>query len=382
MSIKDFTTKCIRSGQDPDKITGSIVPAIHQASTFLQPSPGKHLGYDYSRCANPTRSNLATNLASIEDCKYCLATASGLSAVATVISLFKQGANIICGDDVYGGVYRLLTTVFEDRYNIKWVDTTNPVNVQKACEEFGNVDLLWIEAVSNPLLKITDIKKVSEIAKKYGALVAIDNTFMTPYFQRPLKLGADVVVHSLTKYINGHSDVIAGAILTDREDLHKKFDHIQKTTGPALSPFDSWLVLRGVKTLSIRMQKHQQNAITVANFLRDNKNIEKVFYPGFKDHPNHEVLMSQTINNFAGGGMISFYTKCDPVKMLEKFRIIQLAESLGGVESLVCIPAMMTHGSIPKSVRDQRGITENLVRISVGIEGIEDLISDLEQAIS
>ena len=377
---KNFNTKAIRVGQDPDKLTGSIVPAIHQASTFLQPSPGKHLGYDYSRCKNPTRSNLATCLAALEGANYAIATASGLSAITCVFNLLKQGANILCGNDVYGGVFRLLSTVFDDRYNVTWVDTTEPQNIEDACKKLGKVDLFWTEAVSNPLLKITDIKLASQIAKKYGALVGVDSTFLTPYLQKPLELGADIVVHSLTKYINGHSDVIAGAVLTNSDELYAKLDHIQKTIGPALSPFDSWLVLRGVKTLGLRMDRHQQNALGVVDYLKQNHMVDGLLFPGLQGHKNYRILKEQTTHHFTGGAMISFYAKCSPAKLLESFKTIQLAESLGGVESLVCIPALMTHGSIPKHIRDQNGITENLVRISVGTEGLEDIITDLETA--
>jgi len=377
---KDFNTKAIRIGQDPDKLTGSIVPAIHQTSTYLQPSPGKHLGYDYARCKNPTRSNLATCLAELEGAKYSIATASGLSAITCVFNMFKQGANIICGNDVYGGVFRLLSTIFEDRYNVTWVDTTDINNIEQACKKLGKVDLFWTEAVSNPLLKVTDLALASKLVKSYGALVGVDSTFLTPYLQRPLELGADIVVHSLTKYINGHTDVIAGAVFTNDETIYNKLDHIQKTIGPALSPFDSWLVLRGVKTLGVRMDRHQQNALQIAKYLKSHKMVEKVLFPGFEDHKNYAILKSQTTNKFTGGAMISFYAKCDPIKLLESFKTIQLAESLGGVESLVCIPALMTHGSIPKHIRDANGITENLVRISVGIEGVEDILEDLDVA--
>lgn len=380
MTKYSFATNAIRIGSKPDEINGSVIPGIFQTSTYVQPAPGKPKGYDYTRCKNPTRENLEECLASLEESKHCIATASGLSAITSVLNLFKQGANIICGNDVYGGVYRLLSTIFEDRYNIKWIDTTDISNIENACKEFGKVDLIWVEALSNPLLKITDISQTAQIAKKYGALLGVDSTFLTPYFQRPLQLGADIVVHSLTKYINGHSDVIAGGIFTNSDEIAEKLNYIQKTIGPALSPFDSWLVLRGTKTLSIRMKKHQENAKILAKFLESHNAIEKVLYGD--SLKNFSVLRSQTINNFDGGGMISFYLKENANRFVERLKVIQLAESLGGVESLVCIPALMTHSSIPKAIREKNGITENLVRLSVGIEDIDDLIEDVSQALT
>lgn len=380
---KSFATKSIRIGSEPDSVNGSVIPGIFQTSTYVQASPGQHKGYDYTRCTNPTRKNLENCLVSLEDARHAIAVASGLAAVTAVLSLLKDGANIICGNDVYGGTYRLLATIFEDRYNVKWVDTTNHENVQRACEEFKTVDLIWIEALSNPLLRVTDIENISIIAKKHGAIVCVDSTFLTPYLQKPLELGADIVVHSLTKYINGHSDVIAGAILTNSTTLHDQLYYIQKTLGPSLSPFDSWLILRGVKTLEIRMNAHQQNALKVAAFLVSHNKVEKVLYAGLKSHVNYSVIKSQTTPNFIGGGIISFYIKGgvdEATKFLENLKIFQLAESLGGIESLACLPALMTHASVPKAIRDTNGITDNLIRLSVGIEGIDDIISDLTQA--
>ena len=381
--FKSFSTKSIRIGSDADLINGSVIPGIFQTSTYVQPSPGKHKGYDYTRCTNPTRKNLESCLASLEDANYCLATASGLSAITCVINLLKAGANIICGNDVYGGTYRLLSTVFNDRYNVKWVDTTEVENVINAAKDFGKVDLIWVEATSNPLLRITDIIAVSQVAKKYGALLCVDSTFLTPYLQKPLDIGADIVVHSLTKYINGHSDVIAGSILTNSQDIYDRLYYIQKTLGPSLSPFDSWLILRGVKTLELRVERHQQNAIDVANFLNNHSKVEKVLYPALKNHKNANILQKQTTDNFKGGCMLSFYIKGGievSNKFLESLKIFQLAESLGGVESLACLPACMTHASVPVEVRNKNGITDNLIRLSVGIEGIDDLIEDLKNA--
>ena len=386
---KSFATNAIRVGCDPDPINGSVIPGIFQTSTYVQPSPGKPKLHDYTRCGNPTRASLETCLASLEGAEHCVVTASGLAAISCVLNLFKSGANVICGNDVYGGTYRILATIFEDRYNVKWVDTTDASNVQKACEEFASegkkVDLLWVEALSNPLLRITDIKEVVRVAKSFGALTCVDSTFLTPYFQKLLNLGADLVVHSATKYINGHSDVIAGAILTDSKTLYDKLFYVQKTLGPSLSPFDSWLISRGVKTLKIRMLAHQENAIQVADFLNSHPKIEKVLYAGLKTHKNADILKSQTSHDFNGGGMISIYingSQDDARKFVENLRVFQLAESLGGVESLLCIPSLMTHASVPKEIRDANGVTDNLVRLSVGIEGIEDLLDDLNQALA
>lgn len=385
MTYKTFETKAIRVGSEPDLINGSVIPGIFQTSTYVQQSPGEHKGFDYTRCANPTRKNLETCLASLEESKHCITTASGLSSITCVLSLLKKDANIVCSNDVYGGTYRLLATIFEDRYNVKWVDTTEIVNVEKACEEFGKVDLLWLETVSNPLLRITNVVEVAKIAKKYGAIVGVDSTFLTPYLQKPLVLGADIVIHSLTKYINGHSDVIAGGIFTNSDELYDKLFYLQKTLGPSLSPFDSWLILRGVKTLGIRMKSHQENALQVANYLDNNSKVKGVLYPGFGKHKNSDMLKEQTTKNFIGGGMVSCYIDGNletTKKLLEKFEIFQIAESLGGIESLVCVPALMTHASIPREIREKNGITDNLIRFSVGIEGIDDILSDLKRAFS
>lgn len=383
--FSSFETKAIRVGSDADQVNGSVIPGIFQTSTYIQSKPGQPMGFDYTRCVNPTRKNLEYCLASLEESKYAVATASGLSAITCVLNLLKFGANIIIGNDTYGGVYRLLSTIFEDRYNVKWVDTTDIQNVEKACKDFEKVDLIWVEALSNPLLKITDISAIAKLAKKHSAISCVDSTFLTPYLQKPLELGADIVVHSLTKYINGHSDVIAGGVFTNSSSIYENLYHIQKTIGPSLSPFDSWLVLRGVKTLALRMKKHQENAIAVARHLQNNWKISKVLYAGFENHANNEILKNQATKHFSGGGVVSAYINGDgnmTSKFVQKLKIFQLAESLGGIESLSCIPALMTHASVPKQIRDANGITENLVRLSVGIEHIDDLISDLDQALS
>ncbi|QED23495.1 trans-sulfuration enzyme family protein [Candidatus Deianiraea vastatrix] len=380
-----FETNAIRVGSEPDPINGSVIPGIFQTSTYVQESPNVTKGFDYTRCTNPTRKNLETCLASLEETNYCLATASGLSAITCILNLLPNGANIVCGNDVYGGTYRLLATIFNDKFNVTWVDTTDSQNVENVCKELGKIDLLWIEAVSNPLLRVTDIEKVAKIAKNYGGIVVVDSTFLTPYLQKPVKFGADIIVHSLTKYINGHSDVLAGGIFTNSKELFDKLYYIQKTLGPSLSPFDSWLVLRGVKTLAVRMKAHQENAIEVAKFLTSCDKVEKVFYPGLETHKNSDILKSQCEKTFTGGGMISFYIKgnLDTAKaFIANLKIFQLAESLGGIESLVCVPALMTHASVPKNIRDANGVTDNLIRLSVGIEGKDDIMSDLQSAFS
>lgn len=372
-------TKVIHVGGEPDKETGSVMPPIYQTSTFAQLSPGNHKGYEYSRTKNPTRSRLEKCLAALENAEYSTATSSGVSAISLVIHSLPKGATILCSNDVYGGTYRLFTTVLNDFYNFVFIDTTNINEVKESLNE--KIDLIWIESPTNPLLKLTDIKLISKLVSEQTK-ICVDNTFMSPIFQNPLDLGADIVVHSLTKYINGHSDVVAGAIMTNDSGMHEKFFKLQNSLGPVLSPFDSWLTLRGIKTLSIRMKVHESNAIEIANFLNCHSNVEKVLYPGLKTHPNHELAKSQ-MNGF--GGMISILLKSDLAgtkRFLTNLNYFTLAESLGGIESLIEHPAIMTHASLPKKVRESIGIQDNLIRISVGIEDKLDLISDLDQALS
>jgi cystathionine gamma-lyase len=355
------------------------MPPIFQTTTFVQSSPGKHKGYEYTRSHNPTRTRLEENLASLEGAKYALAMSSGMSVATLTLSSFEKGSTVVCGDDVYGGTYRLFTTVLNNSYNFIFVDTTNLKLVEKTLKEH-KAALLWLETPTNPLLKITDIEKTSKIAKKYGTLVMVDNTFMSPIFQNPLSLGADFVMHSMTKYINGHSDVIGGCLMTSSKKWYDKIWYLQNAMGPSQSPFDSWLVLRGIKTLSIRMKEHQRNAIKIAKFLETHKQVEKVVYPGLKSHPQHRIASKQ-MSGF--GGMITFFLKGgvkESKKFLSTVKLFALAESLGGVESLIEHPAIMTHASIPKKVRDQIGIHDNLIRLSVGIEHVDDLIEDLEKA--
>ncbi|MDA0617279.1 MAG: PLP-dependent aspartate aminotransferase family protein [Proteobacteria bacterium] len=380
-----FATRAIRIGSEPEKTTGATIPPVYLTSTYTQSVPGEPIdGYDYARCKNPTRDAFARCIASLENAKYGIATTSGLAAVNIIMQSLPAKSNIIVVDDIYGGAYRQFTTVLNEYHNYHFCDTTNLENLKNVCEKLGKVALIWLETPTNPLLKVTDIKAAVEIAKKYGALTVVDNTFLTPYLQNPINHGVDIIMHSATKYINGHTDLLAGIIATNNEELHNKMMHVQKTVGNGLSPFDSWLALRGVKTLEVRMQKHQENAQKVAEYLRNHKKIQKVIYPGFSDFKGHEIMKKNCNGNFMGGGMISFYIDTNfngAAKFLGNLKVIQLAESLGGIESLVCIPARMTHASVPKELREKNGITDTLIRLSVGIENVEDLILDIETAL-
>ncbi|EQC49607.1 Cys/Met metabolism PLP-dependent enzyme [Bacteriovorax sp. BSW11_IV] len=375
----DFATRVIHVGGEPDKETGAIMPPIYQTSTYVQSSPGKHKGYEYTRSHNPTRTRLEECIASLENAKHSLVTASGLSAEMLIMHAIPAGSTVICGDDVYGGTYRLFTTVFNSIHNFIFVNTTDIKLLEKTLKEH-KAALLWLESPTNPLLKITDITKACAIAKKTKTKVVVDNTFMSPYFQNPLDLGADIVLHSMTKYINGHSDVIGGALMLNDADMYKKLWVLQNSIGPSQSPFDSWLVLRGIKTLAIRMEAHQKNAMKIAAWLEKHPKVERVVYPGLKSHPQHSIAKKQ-MKGF--GGMITFFLKGD-IKKCNKFlstvKLFSLAESLGGVESLIEHPAIMTHASLPKKTREAIGLTDNLIRLSVGIENVEDLINDLEVA--
>ena len=381
MKEMKFETKVIHVGGEPDPTTGAIMPPIYQTSTYVQSSPGEHKGYEYTRSHNPTRTRLQECLASIENAKHCLVTASGLSASSLIMHMLPKGSKIICGDDVYGGTYRLFSKVFPDFHEYKFVDTTNLKNLEKEIESFRPA-LVWLETPTNPLLKISDIAAISAQAKKVKALVVVDNTFMSPFFQNPLDHGADIVLHSVTKFINGHSDVVGGAMMFNSDELLEKLFFYQNAIGPSQSPFDSWLVLRGIKTLAVRMKAHEQNAMKVAAFLESHKQVEKVVYPGLKSHPQYELGRKQMSG---AGGMITFFLKGGIVesrRFLENVKLFALAESLGGVESLVDHPAIMTHASIPQKVREGLGIFDNLIRLSVGIEDCDDLIQDLEHAFS
>ncbi len=375
----NIKTLVIHSGGHPDPETGAVMPPIYQTSTFAQNSPGVHKGYEYTRSHNPTRTRLEEALASIEGGKHALVTSSGMAAEMLVMHAFEPGSTILCGDDVYGGTYRLFTTVFNKFHNFIFIDTTDLAKVEKAISK-NKPSLIWLETPTNPMLKISDIKKISAMAKKNKAMTIVDNTFMSPYFQNPLDLGADMVMHSMTKYLNGHSDVVGGCLVLNDEKLYKKLWTLQNSIGPSQSPFDSWLVLRGLKTLSVRMEAHQENALKIANWLSKHPKVEKVIYPGLKSHPQHDLAKRQ-MRGF--GGMITFFIKGglkESELFLKKVKVFTLAESLGGVESLIEHPAIMTHASIPKKVREELGIHDNLIRLSVGIEDCDDLINDLSKA--
>lgn len=375
-----IATKSILVGNHPDELTGSVIPPIYQTSTFAQTSPGEHKGYEYTRSHNPTRTRLESCLASLENANFCMVTSSGMSACSLIFQSLPQGSKILCGDDVYGGTYRLLNTIYNDRFEIKHINTTDNESVKIELNSF-KPDLVWIESPTNPMLQISDIKAICNSAHIVGAKVVVDNTFMSPYFQNPLDLGADMVMHSLTKYINGHSDVVGGAIMLNDSVQYEKLWYLQNSIGPSQSPFDSWLVLRGIKTLSVRMRAHEENAINIANFLNKHPKVEKVIYPGLESHPQHELAKSQ-MNGY--GGMLSLYIKgglLESNKFLKQLSLFTLAESLGGVESLIEHPAIMTHASVPVEERNKLGISDNFIRISVGIEDIEDLKTDLKQAL-
>jgi cystathionine beta-lyase/cystathionine gamma-synthase len=376
-----FETKAIWVGQAADQATGATIVPIYQTSTFTQEEVNKNKGYEYSRVGNPTRSALDACLASLEEGKYGLTFSSGLAAEHAIFSLLRPGDHVIVPEDMYGGTYRLIKEILE------------PVNIRFTFTDFTNLDLIqqtflpstrmvWIETPTNPLLKIFDIEAISEISHRKNAIVVVDNTFLSPYFQKPLKLGADIVVHSTTKYINGHSDIIGGAVILDRTELYNKILLVQKSVGAVPSPFDSWLTLRGVKTLAIRMRQHEENAFKVARFLLQQASVEEVFFPGLENHPGHAIAKKQ-MTGF--GGIVSFRIKggleeCNI--FFKKLKIFQLADSLGGVESLANYSALMTHEAFPGALRQKIGITENLIRLSIGIEHIDDLLEDLKNALS
>ena len=383
MSEKElsFNSKVIHGGQKPDKAYGAVMPPIYQTSTYAQSSPGEHMGYEYSRSANPTRSALENALASIENGNFGLAFASGLAAMDAVIKLLEPGDEVISTNDLYGGSYRLFRQIFE-KFGIKF----HFIGMQEISKITAlinsNTKLIWVETPTNPMMNIIDLKAVSALAKSNKLLMAVDNTFATPYLQLPLDLGADIVMHSATKYLGGHSDVVVGALVVKDEVLAEKLYFIQNASGAVCGPMDSFLVLRGIKTLHVRMQRHCENGKHIAEYLLAHPKIEKVYWPGFKDHPNHDVATKQMKGY---GGMISFVPKgsnfSDAIAIVEKLKVFTLAESLGGVESLAGHPASMTHASIPKKEREKSGVVDSLITLTVGIEDVQDLISDLEQAI-
>ncbi|CAN5336588.1 cystathionine gamma-synthase [soil metagenome] len=377
-----FGTKAIHAGVEPDPSTGAIMTPIYQTSTYVQESPSKHKGYAYARGANPTRNSLQKSIAALENGKFGICFSSGMGATDAVVRLLNPGDEVITSNDLYGGSYRLFTKVYE-RAGIKFhfADLTNIENLAPLINK--NTKLLWLETPSNPLMRIIDIQACVAIAKKHAIRVAVDNTFASPYLQNPLDLGADVVMHSVTKYLGGHSDVIMGALVVNDEKLYQELAFIANSCGAVPGPQDSFLVLRGIKTLHLRMERHCFNGKKIAEYLKSHAKIGKVYWPGFTDHPNHSIAKKQ-MRDF--GGMLSFTLKDDKIelatKVMEEVELFSLAESLGGVESLINHPASMTHASIPKEERIKNGLSDTLIRLSVGVEDIEDLIADLDQALA
>jgi len=373
-----FSTRAIHAGQDPDPVTGSVTVPVYLTSTYQQPGPGKEGKYVYSRTANPTRTALEECLASLEEGRYGLAFSSGMAATTTILLSLKKGDHVIAGDDIYGGTYRLFEQVLRN-YGLQftYVNPENPDNVEKAIGK--NTRLVWIETPTNPLMRIVDIRRISMISKRAHALLVVDNTFMSPYLQNPLAHGADIVVHSTTKYLGGHSDLIGGATITKDKDVQSRLKYLQNAVGAIPGPLDCYLVLRGIKTLAVRMDRHNENARTISEFLTKQPKVEKVNYPGLADHPQRGVIKRQMRGN---GGMLSFhlrggFNQCK--KLLESLRLFTVAESLGGVESLIEHPASMTHASVPRERRLKLGISDNLIRVSVGIEDAEDLVQELNR---
>ncbi|MES2378830.1 MAG: cystathionine gamma-synthase [Bacteroidota bacterium] len=377
-----FATKAIHAGQEPDPSTGAVMTPIYQTSTYWQKSPGEHQGFEYSRGTNPTRKALEGCLAALENAKFGLAFSSGMGATDAVMKLLLPGDEVITGNDLYGGSYRMFTKIFAN-YGIKFhfLDLSNPEIIREHTN--ANTKLIWIETPTNPTMQIVDIAAVAKIGKEKGLLTVVDNTFASPYLQNPIDLGADIVMHSVTKYIGGHSDVVMGALMLNDEDLYKRLWFIYNSCGATPGPMDSFLVLRGIKTLHLRMKAHCENGRIIAEFLKTHPKVDKIYWPGFTDHPNHEVAKKQ-MRDF--GGMISITLKGADLKetfrIASSFKVFSLAESLGGVESLINHPVTMTHASIPKEAREAVGVVDNLLRLSVGVEDVDDLLDDLKQALS
>lgn len=373
-----FSTDCIHAGQEPEPHTGAVTIPIYQTSTYVQPELGRHKGYEYARTQNPTREALEGNLATLERGKNARCFASGMSAIDTVFRLLSSGDHVVAGENMYGGSFRLFHRVLE-RFGLQftYVDTSSVDAVRKAIRP--ETKIVYLETPTNPMMTVTDLAACSDVAHKAKALVVVDNTFCSPYIQRPIELGADIVVHSTTKFLNGHSDSVGGAVITNSDEIGQQVAFLQNAVGAILSPFDSWLVLRGIKTLAVRMECHEKNGMAMANYLRNQSKVKKVYYPGLSDHPQHDLAKRQ-MNGF--GSMISFELGSfdNAKKFLDRVRLCSLAESLGGVETLISHPISMTHGSVPEETRKRLGITPGLVRISVGIEDIEDLIADVENA--
>jgi cystathionine gamma-lyase/cystathionine beta-lyase len=376
-----FGTKAIHAGAEPDPSTGAIMTPIFQTSTYTQESPGKHKGYAYARGKNPTREALQKNIAALENGKHCLCFSSGMGAIDAVIKLLKPGDEVITGDDLYGGSYRMFTRVYMN-FGIKFhfINMTESSNIEKYIN--SNTKLLWVETPTNPTMQIMDIAACAKIAAKHNLLLAVDNTFASPYLQNPLALGAHIVMHSVTKYLGGHSDVVMGALVVNDDALFERLSFIHNSCGATPGPMDCFLVMRGIKTLHLRMERHCSNGRVIAEYLKLHPQVEKVYWPGFPEHHNHHIAKKQ-MRDF--GGMISFVPKIKDIehtfKLASSFKVFSLAESLGGVESLINHPASMTHASIPKPERERVGVTDNLLRLSVGVEDIEDLLEDLKQAL-
>lgn len=375
-----FSTTAIHAGNEPDIATGAVSVPIYQTSTYAQDGLGRHKGFEYARTQNPTRSALERNIAALENARFGFAFASGMAAIDATLKLVKAGDHVILGDNTYGGTFRLFSRVLAD-YGVEFdlVDTSDATNLEPAFKP--NTKMVFVETPTNPVMTVTDLRAVSDLAHAHGARVVCDNTFMSPYFQRPIEFGVDIVVHSTTKYLNGHSDSIGGFVALNDEKDAEWIGFIQNSIGAILSPFDSFLVLRGTKTLAVRMEAHDKNGRIVANFLAEHPRVEKVFYPGLASHPQHELAKRQQTGF---GGMVAFETGslANARKVLEGVKLCTLGESLGGVESLISHPASMTHASVPQEKRESLGITDGLVRISVGIEDVEDIIADLDQALS
>jgi cystathionine beta-lyase/cystathionine gamma-synthase len=375
-----FSTRAIHAGQEPDPATGAISTPIYQTSTYVQEGVAKHKGYEYARTQNPTRTALEACLASLEDAQYGICFSSGMGAISALMNYFEKGDHVVASDDLYGGTYRIFEKVFKS-YGLEftYVDASNLSNIERGIKP--NTKMFFLETPTNPLLKIVDLAGASKLAHGRNAIVAVDNTFATPYWQNPLNFGADVVLHSTSKYLGGHCDVVGGAILTSNDKIYERVKFCQNAVGSVPGPLDAFLVLRGVKTLALRMEKHEENAREIARFLKGHPKVGKVHYPGLAEHPGHETAKKQ-MRGF--GGMISFEVKGgleESKRVCERTEIFSLAESLGGVESLIEHPALMTHASVPKEVREEKGISDSLIRISVGIEDGADLIADLEQAL-
>ena len=377
----EFETKAIHDGQQPEALTGAVAVPVYQTSTYQQDGIGRPRAFEYSRTGNPTRQALEEALASLEGGAHGLAFASGVAATTAVLQLLGPGDHVVAGDDLYGGTYRLLEKVYRPwGVQVDYADSTSPESFAAAIRP--NTRLIWVETPTNPLLKLVDVAAVAKVAREAGALLAVDNTFASPYFQRPLELGADLVVHSTTKYLGGHSDVVGGAVVSRRDDLHEKLQFYQNAAGAIPGPWDSWLVLRGLKTLAVRMREHERNAQHLAKILEDHPAVERVFYPGLASHPQHELARRQ-MSGF--GGMLSLELKggfAAVERFVARLKVFTLGESLGGVESLACYPPRMTHASLPAGERQRRGIRDNLVRLSVGIEHVKDLEADLLGALA